>query len=239
MRSVILLGVLTACNNDFKSSSQEIKEGVIRTCTEESNAFDIEDVSTLQDAMSGTDCNCLGDAVVIDWSGEGLASDVTWRVSSVEILIMIPEDLVSSFQDGNTMRVSVYDADNPLDVAPYVQELEVNRVDLFWDAYTLAENAAHAGVDGEFEQVGAWMPFDFREIIPATGMSSRKFLVGVEWPEPKDIAVGYSNFNRSCSYNWTNYGDGWIRNSERANSSECSWPMMRIHVEETYPGECD
>ena len=70
-------------------------------------------------------------------------------------------------------------------------------------------------------------------------MNARRFVVSVEWPDPGSIAVGYSNFNRSCAKNWTDYGAGWVLNSTDEQSVNCSWPMMRIQVEETHPGACE
>jgi len=231
--------MMAGCSYSTKFEGLEIEEGSIIECTEELNAFDIEDVSTLQDAMSKSIGNCLRDAVIIDFGGQGLASDVTWRVSAVEILIMIPEDKVPMFQDGELMRVEVFDSDDPTQIEPYVVDMEVNRVDLQWTLYTLPDDAAHAGQTGEYNQYGAWLTFDFLDIIPATGMNSRRFVVSVAWPDPGNIAVGYSNFNRSCAANWTDYGEGWRLNSERAGEYQCSWPMLRIQVEQTYPGSCE
>jgi hypothetical protein len=220
MRMIGPLLFMMGCSNSTKFDGLEIEEGTIVECTEELNAFDIEDVSTLQDAMSNVNGNCLRDAVIIDFGGQGLASDTRWRVSAVDILIMIPEEKVSSFQDGNLMRVEVFDSDDPTQVEPYILEMEVNRVDLQWTLYTLPEDAAHAGENGEYRQYGAWLKFDFLDIIPTTGMISRRFVVSVAWPEPGNIAVGYSNFNRSCAANWTDYGEGWV-------------------LEQTYPGSCE
>ena len=227
------------CSYDTKFDGIEIEEGSVIECTEELNAFDIEDVSTLQDAMSETMGNCQKDAVMIDFGQEGINSDVTWRVSAVDILIMIPEEKVSMFQDGQLMRVEVFDSNDPREVEPYIQEMEVNRVDLQWTLYTLPEDAAHASQTGEYNQYGAWLRFDFLDIIPETGMNSRRFVVSVDWPDPGEVAVGYSNFNRSCAANWTDYGEGWVLNSERAGDYQCSWPMLRVQEERNYPGTCE
>lgn len=227
------------CSNDTKFDGLQIEEGTILECTEELSAFDIEDVSTLQDAMSNALGNCSRDAVVIDFGGQGLGSDTTWRISAVDILIMIPEEQVSAFQDGDLMRVEIFDSEDPRQVDPYIVDMEVNRVDLNWTLYTLPEDAAHAGETGAYRQYGAWIRFDFLDVLPTSGMNSRRFVVSVAWPEPGNIAVGYSNFNRSCAANWTDYGDGWVLNSDRAGDHQCSWPMLRIQVEQTYPGSCD
>ena len=226
------------CFTQTEFEGKQITEGQIVECTEEVNAFDIEDVSTLQDALSASIGTWQRDGVIIDY-GQGLDSDVSWRISTVEILIMIPEDKVPMFEDGNTMQVEIYDSDDPRSVEAYVQTMEVHRVDLQWTLYTLPDDAAHASVDEEYSQYGAWLSFDFKNTIPVTGMNSQRFIVAVDWPEPREIAVGYSNFNRSCASNWSDYGEGWVLNSEDPMNLNCSWPMMRIQVERTYPGSCD
>ena len=112
-------------------------------------------------------------------------------------------------------RVLVFDDHDPRESEAYIQEIEVHRADLQWTLYTLPSNAVHAGESGDFQQYGAWMRFDFLEIIPETGMSASRFVVGIDWPDPGQVAVGYSNFNRSCVSNWTDYGEGWVLNSEQ------------------------
>jgi len=226
-----------SCTYNTKFDGIQIEEGDVLECTEEINAFDIEDISVLQDAMSESIGTWNKDAVVLDLGG--VNSDVTWRVSAVDILIMIPEQQVPMFQDGKTMQVAIFDGPDPRAIVPYIQELEIHRVDLQWTLYTLPNNASHAGETGDFRQYGAWMRFDFLDIIPDTGMNSLQFVVGIDWPDPGDIAIGYSNFNRSCASNWTDYGEGWVRNSEQSNQLTCSWPMMRIELEKKYPGSCE
>lgn len=237
MRGFVFL-LICGCFTQTEFEGKRIQEGQIIECTEEVNAFDIEDVSTLQDALSESMGNWRRDGVLIDY-GQGLDSNVTWRISSVDILIMIPEDKVSMFQDGNTMQVEIYDSADPRSVEPYVQIMEVHRVDLQWTLYTLPDDAAHASVEGEYEQYGAWLSFDFLDVIPSTGMLSQRFVVAVDWPDPGEIAVGYSNFNRSCASNWSDYGEGWVLNSDDPMNLNCSWPMMRIQVEKNYPGGCE
>ena len=61
----------------------------------------------------------------------------------------------------------------------------------------------------------------------------------VMWEPPGMVKVGYSNFNQDCELNWSNYGSGWVLNSENPVFFGCSWPMMRVEVEVVTPGDCD
>ena len=69
-------------------------------------------------------------------------------------------------------------------------------------------------------------------------MRSTRYIAGVRWGPSGKPTVGYSNFNRSCAQNWTDYNDGrgWVLNSEDnlgpgQDINTCSWPMMRVEVE--------
>ena len=72
-------------------------------------------------------------------------------------------------------------------------------------------------------------------------MTSTDFIAGVRWFPPGSVAVGYSNFNQECSKNWTEYGEGtgWVLNSNNTSAGTCSWPMLRVFIENHYPGDCD
>ena len=83
---MIFWGFFLSCSYNTKFDGIKIEEGDVFECTEELNAFDIEDISVLQDAMSEAIGTWQQDAVAIDLGG--INSDVKWRVSAVEILIM-------------------------------------------------------------------------------------------------------------------------------------------------------
>ena len=85
------------------------------------------------------------------------------------------------------------------------------------------------------------MRFDFADIIPEEGMQSTDFIAGVRWFPPANVAVGYSNFNRDCGLNWTEYGEntGWILNSTSYGQNSCSWPMLRVMMENRYIDDCE
>ena len=70
-------------------------------------------------------------------------------------------------------------------------------------------------------------------------MTSNEFIAGVMWEPPGMVKVGYSNFNQDCEKNWTNYGSGWGLNSENPDFFGCSWPMLRVEIEITSPGDCE
>jgi hypothetical protein len=64
-------------------------------------------------------------------------------------------------------------------------------------------------------------------------MTGPDYLVGVKWDSTGLPTLGYSNFNRSCALNWTDYADGrgFVLNSDASMGDECSWPMLRVHLE--------
>ena len=78
-------------------------------------------------------------------------------------------------------------------------------------------------------------------------MASTTFLVGVLWPSFTSPAIGYSNYNRPCDRNWTQYSalEDWVLNSDRdplfdeLDPNRCNWPMLRVNVEERHEAlEC-
>jgi hypothetical protein len=57
--------------------------------------------------------------------------------------------------------------------------------------------------------------------------------VGVNWDTSGAPPLGYSNFNNSCSANWTDYnaGVGWELNGINNPGVNCSWPMLKVNLE--------
>ena len=208
-------------------------------CAEAEVAFDIDEVSTLQDAVSYSVAGWSQDAVVLTFDDSSLTPDQTWRVSAVEILVLISDAHFPNFTDGQEIHIQVFDANNPNSVTPWTMSKSIVRSEHSWDSYTLPNDAWYAGTYGEFQQKGTWVRFDTRTVIPSSGMTSPSFLTGVMWEPPGMVKVGYSNFNQSCEVNWSNYGSGWELNSENPVFFGCSWPMMRVEVEVVTPGDCE
>ena len=208
-------------------------------CTDAFIAFDIEEVSTLQDAVSYSVANWTHDAVVLHFDDTQLTSEQTWRVSAVEILVLISEAHFNYFTDGQEISIIVFDTDNPNTSQPWIMTKEIVRSEHNWIDYILPQDAWHAGLYGEFSQKGMWLRFDTTTLIPISGMGSNNFIVGVMWPPPGMVKVGYSNFNQDCEKNWSDYGSGWELNSENPEYFGCSWPMLRVEIETRSSGDCD
>jgi len=220
------------------TDTQDIEE-VEDDCTEELIGFDIDEFSTLQDAVNFSDGGWTSDAVVISFDDSILEPDQTWRVSAVEILIMISVDQYDYFTDGQEINIQLFDSNNPTVGPSWTMTQQVVRSQLTWSDYTLPFDAYHAGLFGEYQQKGAWLRFDTTTIVPLSGMTSTDFIAGVMWTPPGMVKVGYSNFNQDCNKNWSDYGSGWQLNSENPLYFGCSWPMLRVEIETTSPGDCE
>jgi hypothetical protein len=216
MRAILGVLLLSACAND---------NSITQLCGHERDAFNIEDVSVLQEAQAFSG---MHDAVILDFDSAELPEGSAWRVESVEILPMIPQSDVDTYRDGQDVTVQVFDGDNP-DVAPaYAVTQTFDRGLLAWDDVTLSspENTA------EKRQTKAWWTFPFDDAIPTTGMAGPSYIVGVEWDHSGAPTLGYSKYNLDCAVNWTDYDDGvgWVLNGD-TGGKECNWPMLRVHVQ--------
>ena len=208
-------------------------------CTESYVTFDIDEVSTLQDAVSYSVATWSQDALVMNFDDSNLASDQTWRVSAVEILVLISDAHFPNFTDGQEIHIQVFDSNNPNSGTVWTMAQPIIRSEHSWSDYTLPYDAWYAGTYGEFQQKGTWVRFDTTTVIPISGMTSTEFIAGVMWEPPGMVKLGYSNFNQDCERNWSNYGGGWVLNSLNPEFFGCSWPMMRIEVEVVTPGDCE
>lgn len=208
-------------------------------CSESYITFDIEDVSTLQDAVSYSVAGWSQDAVVLSFDDSALGPNQTWRVSAVEVLVLISQAHFPNFTDGQEIHIQVFDANSPNTNTFWTMTKEIIRSEHNWNSYTLPNDAWYAGTYAEYQQKGAWVRFETRTVIPSTGMSSSLFMAGVLWEPPGMVKVGYSNFNQDCEKNWSNYGSGWGLNSENPDFFGCSWPMMRIEIEVITVGDCE
>jgi len=205
-------------------------------CIEEQTAFDIEEVSVLEDAFA---LPSLRDAIVLDNRVQGLGSEDSWRVSSVDVLVMIANSHFGFYPDDMELTIEVFDADNPDNSNPFRKTQKLRKSDLSWELITLRNPAT--AVDRQ--QKRAWWKFDFADVIPESGMNAERYIVGIKWSGNGEPTVGYSNYNRACSRNWTNSGRGFINNgiNHPVNDNECSWPMLRVQIETRSYGEveCD
>lgn len=199
------------------------------SCVDEVDGFDIEEASVLEDAQSYP---LMRDAIVLEYDDSDLRESESWRVLSVDALAMIPASQFAGFPDTYEAMVEVWDADNPLQAEAWTISQTLVRDDLNWSQVTL-EDPAEAT---ENDQWRAWWTFDFADVIPETGMSSSTYLVGVRWGGFDQMPLGYSNFNRGCDKNWTDYnnGQGFVLNSDNSPGQDvnsCSWPMLRVRIE--------
>ncbi len=217
MRLALVVGALvvgSACASDH---------GIGGLCGTPQQGFDIEEASVLQDGQAYWG---MHDAVILDLDTE-LPAGAGWRVAGVDIMPLIPSSQFDAYNDGDSVTVEVWDADDP-GSAPFSVTQTFHKGELDWQTVALTNPVT--APSGEQEQ--AWWNFPFVDTIPTTGMTSTRYLVGVHWPSGEP-PLGYSNFNRPCDRNWTDYADGfgWVLNSDNGSLDECSWPMLRVNIE--------
>ena len=206
-------------------------------CVDTKNAFDVEEVSILQDAAGYAGAR---DAIVMDFDSGDFDAGEGWRVVTVEIMAMIPTWQFEWYGDDIPLSVEIYDAADPNSTEPWVLTQTITKSQWDWQDIVLPADAAVAGQTLDYEQTRAWVRFDFSDIIPQSGMTSDQYLVSIAWDSFYAMAVGYSNFNLACDKNWTDWGDGFVLNSTTAGSNECSWPMFRFELEtRRYQDNCD
>jgi len=194
-------------------------------CVENTTGFDIEEVSTLQDAF-GLPMVRDGLSLEVDVSAD------SWRPVSVDVLVMFPEWYFDWYEDDNTLSVMVYQGSEPTGTG-YLVSRRVRKAELDWSRLRLPASADWSGDDRD--QVAAWMSLDLSAAIPEGTFTGPDVFVGVGWDGLGLPNVGYSNFELPCRQNWTDYGDGrWSQNS----GEDCSWPMLRIEIETLTEGDC-
>ncbi|MBI5507435.1 MAG: hypothetical protein HY903_01660 [Deltaproteobacteria bacterium] len=214
----------TACGSDSLHDA----------CKYTESAFDIEEVSVLEDATGWPGYH---DAVALTYDTSRLPANGTWRVSQVDVLVMIGASVFSTFPPGLQLGVEVFDGTTPSPAYATTVWQTLDKAALSFTPVTLT-NPSEAL---ENEQMRAWWTFDFAAVAPAAGMQSASYIAGVVWPgSGAMIKTGYSNFNRACNKNWTDYADGrgFVMNG-LTGGEVCSWPMLRVKVEVTDPaGKC-
>lgn len=220
-------------------------------CTEVVTAFDIEELSTLQDAFSPAMTldprvssfvqPWVRDALALRFDTPALEEDATWQLSAVDVLVTYPNDEFAAYPDGELLTVEIFEGSDPRVGRSWSVTQPVYSDTLEWDDYALPFDSALAGTLGDYLQKGAWLRFDLTDEIGAEDLSPDNIVVGVRWEPLSRVAVGYSNFNRACDQNWTEYaaGSGWVLNSVTDDGSGCSWPMMRVELSSSYTDDCE
>jgi len=204
----------------------------LQTCAEVDTDFELEEVSALE-SMQGAQ-SCARDAVVVTYDRSNLAPGDTWRVLTVDVLLMV--DVVKGPTSlGNVpLTVEIFESSDPRTGRSWSVTQWIDPDALAWELVTLS----YSGED--LEMYRAWWTFDFSEVIPKDGMDTVDYVAGVQWEELVDPLIGYSQFDRPCDRNWTIYNNEpnqWIFNGEWSTSSNCSWPMFRIQTERRFQAE--
>ncbi len=200
-------------------------QGITTICAHDEAGFDIEEASTLEDAQSYPG---MHDAVILDFElPNQLSSDATWRIKAVEIYPMVDDFWFEFWEGGESVTVEVFDGDNP-DAERFTVTQRLDKEALEWESVFLDSPSSTLSQNHQ----AAWWSFDFTQEIPQSGLSCTNCLVGVAWDSTGSPPVGYSNFNRPCDKNWTDYADGqgWVLN-EGSSDTQCSWPMLRVTLE--------
>jgi hypothetical protein len=199
-------------------------------CVESSTAFDIEEVSALQDAFG---LPRVRDGLTLELDASTLQGDRSWRPVAVYVLVMYPRWYFDFYDDSNELTVSFYPRSNPMG-APFSKTVQIRKSELDWAALLLPPDADWSG--DERDQISAWLEFDLRDVVPEEGYTTTDYFVALGWDSIGYPNVGYSNFELNCSQNWTDYGNGsYVQNS----GQDCSWPMMKIEIETVLPGDCE
>jgi hypothetical protein len=200
-------------------------------CIESSTAFDIEEVSELQDAFG---LPLVQDGLMLGLGAGAIDGDQTWRPVAVKVLVMYPDWYFEFYDDSNELTVNFYPQATPTVAAPLSKTVVIKKSELQWEEILLPANADWSGDDRE--QMAAWLTFDLRDVVPESGYTTDEYFVSLGWDTMGFPNVGYSNFELNCPQNWTDYGTGaYVQNS----GQDCSWPMMKIEIEVLSPGDCD
>lgn len=197
--------------------------GLTQWCASTVSAFDIEEVSILQDAQS---YSMTHDAVALSFDAE-LPEGARWRVAQVDIMPILPREEFEAFEDGQDVTVEVWEGSNPTHSEPWSLQQDFDKDALTWtDAWLPDAQSTDVG-----RQQYAWWTFDLRDRVPVEGIEGREYMVGVAWGLQGQPPLGYSNFELSCQKNWTDWGSGFSRNADGPEDDSCSWPMLRVQVE--------
>ena len=213
---------------------------ISQLCTDDEPAFDIEKVSTLEDAEAAVSGWFSADGVHLQIPDYGsIPEGALWRIVSVDVLWMVPAneyDGTSGFPsswDSAELAVEVVDSANPNDMEAkrWVVEQQVTPGSMDWETVELEGGTGQAS---ESDYYSAWWNFSFAVETSTDFLTGSDYFVGLVWPDYGEPEVGYSYFNRPCEKNWQiNDGDdAWTQNSTTSSEpNSCSWPMLRVNTE--------
>ncbi len=226
----MLFSLLVACQ-DYNLS---------QICDTTDPAFDIEEVSLLEDAVGPGMVEA--DGVVLDYDLDALPDGGVWRVMSVDILVMVPQVALDLYPDDREMAVELVISDDPTDEEALHWELTqtVNLDVLELEEHIFTAPSAESSVTDYYR---AWWNFDFSVETSGQGTDLPQFFVDLRWTGEESPQVGYSNYNRPCNRNWTIYEavNGWELNSDRPGGGgadeNCSWPMFRVNTGVTWEAD--
>jgi hypothetical protein len=222
-------GVASVDTPDREDPEEEPEEE--DDCVESSTAFDIEEVSGLQDAFGLAQ---VRDGLMLELDESYLEGERTWRPVSVEVLVMYPTWYFDFYDDSNELSVNFHPTATPAGSAAFSKTIQIRKSDLDWSPLTLPAGADWSADD--LNQMAAWLEFDLSDVVPETGFRTTDYFVSLSWDSMGFPNVGYSNFELNCAQNWTDYGSGsYVQNT----GEDCSWPMMKIEVETLSPGDCE
>ena len=111
----LLVGLMTA--GCAKDTLQQL-------CVSEENTFDIEQVSNLEDAWGWSG---LRDAINLEYDVSQLDPNGSWRISSVEVLVLVAESEFSSLPAQLNLQVEIYDSPNPAQTQPYAVQQTLSK----------------------------------------------------------------------------------------------------------------
>lgn len=237
LRLCALLLSLSACGED---------EVILSLCQAESDALRVDQISTLENALRSAE---LHDAPTVKVAAPDPAEGrwVSRRVREVQVLLMQPK-LESARVQRPTLTVEVFASADPRTGERWALTQEADPSALAWFDIQLTDPASTPHRDFE----AAWWRFDFSELIPTDAAPQEAYVVSVAWPAGNQGAIiGYSNFDLSCQGLWgiypASYGlpkpgggvytseDGWI--DVGSGGAQCSYPMLRVEVEDSFERE--
>lgn len=150
----MLVVLLAGCGSDQALSS--------RWCAGEAAAFDIEEISVLEDAQGIV----MGhDALELQLEVE-VPEGARWRVRRVDVMPILPRDAAETYADGQKLTVEVWEGRDPTATTPWTVEQRFHVDELTWEDAWLA----HPNSTAEHRWTRAWWSFDFGETIPVEGM---------------------------------------------------------------------
>ena len=94
-------------------------------CIDDDATFDIEEVSVLEDAM-GNQAPMMRDRW---YDSSQLEVGAAWRVSGVDVLVMIPASQFGEGVNGQALTLELFDTNDPWNYLTLTQSLDINKLD--------------------------------------------------------------------------------------------------------------